>query len=74
MGEQLTALRWLGQAREPTDEDNMLKATTCLTAAAIRGSSDEPATFVDIELHRDFVSHFQQEGLASLLVALGPLG
>jgi hypothetical protein len=30
-------------------------------------SSDEPSPFVDIELHQAFVSHFQQEGLASFL-------
>jgi hypothetical protein len=33
-----------------------------------RESSDEPSPFVDIELHQAFVSHFQQEGLASFLV------
>ena len=32
-----------------------------------RESSDEPSSFVDIELHQTFVSHFQQEGLASFL-------
>src|SRR6202795_3954520 len=31
-------------------------------------SSDEPSPFVDIELHQAFVSHFQQEGLASFLI------
>ena len=30
--------------------------------------SDEPSTFVDIELHQAFVSHFQQEGLASFSI------
>ena len=30
-----------------------------------RSSSDEPSSFVDIELHQALVSHFQQEGLAS---------
>ena len=33
-----------------------------------RESSDEPSPFVDIELHQAFVSHFQQEGLASFLI------
>jgi hypothetical protein len=33
-----------------------------------RELSDEPSPFVDIELHQAFVSHFQQEGLASFLV------
>jgi hypothetical protein len=33
-----------------------------------RGSSDEPSPLVDIELHQAFVSHFQQEGLASFLI------
>ena len=31
-------------------------------------SSDEPSPFVDIELHQAFVSHFQQQGLASFLI------
>ena len=31
-------------------------------------SSDEPSPFVDIELHQSFVSHFQQEGLASFFI------
>ena len=31
-------------------------------------SCDEPSPFVDIELHQAFVSHFQQEGLASFLI------
>ena len=31
-------------------------------------SSDEPSPFVDIELHQAFVSHFQQEGLASFFI------
>jgi hypothetical protein len=38
------------------------------TIAAISRSSDQPSPFVDIELHQTFVSHFQQEGLASFLV------
>jgi hypothetical protein len=29
---------------------------------------DEPSPFVDIELHQAFVSHFQQEGLASFFI------
>jgi hypothetical protein len=33
-----------------------------------RESSDEPPPFVDIELHQAFVSHFQQERLASFLI------
>jgi hypothetical protein len=33
-----------------------------------RESSDEPSPFVDIELHQAFVSHFQQEGLASFFI------
>jgi hypothetical protein len=36
--------------------------------AAIHESSDEPSPFVDIELHQAFVSHFQQEGLASFFI------
>jgi hypothetical protein len=31
-------------------------------------SSDEPSPFVDIELHRPFVSHFQKERLANFLI------
>jgi hypothetical protein len=31
-------------------------------------SCDEPSPFVNIELHQAFVSHFQQEGLASFLI------
>jgi hypothetical protein len=31
-------------------------------------SSDEPAPFVNIELHQAFVSHFQQKGLASFFI------
>jgi hypothetical protein len=31
-------------------------------------SSDEPAPLMDIELHQAFLSHFQQEGLASFLI------
>jgi hypothetical protein len=31
-------------------------------------STDEPSPFVDIELHQAFVSHFQQEGLASFFI------
>src|SRR5947207_7087422 len=38
------------------------------TIAAISRSSDEPSPFVNIELHQTFVSHFQQEGLASFLI------
>jgi hypothetical protein len=30
--------------------------------------SDEPSPCVDIELHQAFVSHFQQEGLASFFI------
>ena len=32
------------------------------------GSSDEPSPFVNIEFHQTFVSHFQEEGLASFLI------
>jgi hypothetical protein len=32
------------------------------------GSSDEPSSFVNIELYQTIVSHFQQKGLAGLLV------
>jgi hypothetical protein len=31
-------------------------------------SSDEPSPFVDIELHQPFVSHLQQDGLASFFI------
>src|ERR1700730_8539559 len=38
-----------------------------------RGSSDEPSPFVNIEFHQAFVSHFQQQGLAGLLIHdIGP--
>ena len=33
-----------------------------------RASSDKPSPAVNIELHQAFVSHFQQEGLASFLI------
>jgi hypothetical protein len=33
-----------------------------------RQSCDQPSPLVDVELHQAFVSHFQQQGLASLLV------
>jgi hypothetical protein len=33
-----------------------------------RASSDQPSPFVDIEFHQAFVTHFQQEGLASFLI------
>jgi len=46
----------------------MPKERQAWTVAATHGSSDEPSPFVDIELHRAFVSHFQQEGLAGFLV------
>jgi hypothetical protein len=32
------------------------------------GSSDEPSSFVNIELYQTIFSHFQQKGLARLLV------
>jgi hypothetical protein len=32
------------------------------------GSSDEPSSFVNIELYQTIVPHFQQKGLARLLV------
>jgi hypothetical protein len=32
------------------------------------GSSDEPSSFVNIELYQTIVYHFQQKGLACLLV------
>jgi len=32
------------------------------------GSSDEPSAFANVEFHQTFVSHFQQEGLASFLI------
>jgi hypothetical protein len=34
----------------------------------IRDLSDQPAPFVNIELHQALVAHFQQEGLARLLI------
>jgi hypothetical protein len=34
----------------------------------LRASTDQPSAFVDVELHQTFVPHFQQEGLASLLI------
>jgi hypothetical protein len=36
--------------------------------ATRRSSRNEPSPFVDIELHRPFVSHFQQQRLASFLI------
>jgi hypothetical protein len=36
--------------------------------AAITKSRDDPSPFVDVELHQAFLSHFQQEGLASFLI------
>ncbi len=38
------------------------------TARNLINHSDEPLPFVNIELHQTFVSHFQQEGLARLLI------
>jgi hypothetical protein len=32
------------------------------------GSSEEPSSFVNIELYQTFVSHFQEEDLAGLLI------
>jgi hypothetical protein len=32
------------------------------------GSTDEPSSFVNIELHQAIVSHFQEKGLARLLI------
>jgi hypothetical protein len=32
------------------------------------GLSDEPSSFVNIELYQTFASHFQQEGLAGFLI------
>lgn len=32
------------------------------------GLSDEPSSFVNIELYQTFSSHFQQEGLAGFLI------
>jgi hypothetical protein len=33
-----------------------------------KGLSDEPSSFVNIELYQTIISHFQQKGLARLLV------
>jgi hypothetical protein len=38
------------------------------TAAPFTNSRDDPSPFVDVELHQAFLSHFQQEGLASFLI------
>jgi hypothetical protein len=38
-------------------------------AVQLSGSSDEPPSFVNIELYQTIVSHFQQKGLARLLGA-----
>jgi hypothetical protein len=38
------------------------------TERPIHESRDDPSPFVDIELHQAFLSHFQQEGLASFLI------
>ena len=35
---------------------------------AIRESRDDPSPFVDVVPHQAFLSHFQQEGLASFLI------
>jgi hypothetical protein len=34
----------------------------------IGGSSDQPSALVNIEFHQAFVAHFQQQGLAGLLI------
>jgi hypothetical protein len=55
---------------------NLLDSSVFLSAAVsllgrspqFRESSDEPSPCVDIELHQAFVSHFQQEGLASFFI------
>jgi hypothetical protein len=39
-----------------------------LLSQQFRGSSDQPTPLVNIEFHQAFVSHFQQEGLAGLLI------
>jgi hypothetical protein len=38
------------------------------TAAPFTKSRDDPSPFVDVELHQAFLSHFQQETLASFLI------
>jgi hypothetical protein len=43
-----------------------LMRATC--SPQFRGSSDEPSPFVNIEFHQALVAHFQQQGLAGLLV------
>ena len=64
--------RFRGLAARPSQGTNLrvrcAEGATGLIVAAIHGSSDEPSPFVDIELHRAFVSHFQQERLAGFLV------
>jgi hypothetical protein len=43
-------------------------AASLLRSNAGRSLSDEPLSFLYIELHQAFVSHFQQEGLASFFI------
>jgi hypothetical protein len=58
----------------PSSLSVFLTATMSLLGSTLDGrrdfheSSDEPLPFVDIELHQAFVSHFQQEGLASFFI------
>jgi hypothetical protein len=43
-------------------------AANLLRSNAGRSLFDEPLSFVYIELHQAFISHFQQEGLASFFI------
>jgi hypothetical protein len=48
----------------------LLLARQSIGAIAISSPSlsDEPSSFVNIELYQTFASHFQQEGLAGFLI------
>jgi len=41
---------------------------SALDGRAVRESRDDPSPFVDVELDQAFLSHFQQERLASFLI------
>jgi hypothetical protein len=54
----------------PSADGNAPRGSPVISAglSSIHESRDDPSPFVDVELHQAFLSHFQQEGLASLLI------
>jgi hypothetical protein len=46
----------------------LLSASIGVIAVSSPSLSDEPSSFVNIELYQTFASHFQQEGLAGFLI------